>query len=120
MSKHDSILRKQLLDHYCTPINNVDCITTPHLQLMINAVRSFDQKHKPSKVDLYVMLLEEHGECSFVFKGSMVKIREDSEAIGYDYKCYAEDDSCEHYFQFHEGNIRKTPDEMIKYVMGIL
>lgn len=120
MEKHDSILRKQLMDHYNTPIGNVDCITSPHLQLVINAVREFDKKHTPDRVDLYETLLREHGECSFMFKGSLIKIRESTESTGYSYKCYTEDNDDEHYFQFHEGSINTPPIEAIKYVMELL
>ena len=120
MEKHDSILRKQLMDHYNTPINNVDCITKPHLQMVINSVRNFDKKHTPLKVDLYETLLKEHGECTFMFKGSMVKIRQSSESTGYDYKCYTEDSNGEKYIPFHAGNLKKKPIETIKRIMEML
>lgn len=47
MKKYDCVLRKQLEDSYNTPINGVNCITLSHLQLVINAVRRFDERYYP-------------------------------------------------------------------------
>ncbi len=47
MKRHDPILRQQLFDQYNTPIAGEDCVTFHHMQLVINAVRKFDEKYQP-------------------------------------------------------------------------
>lgn len=120
MNKNDSILRKQLLDYYNTPVDGVDCITAPHLQLVINSIRDFDKKHIPSKMDIYELLLEQHGECAFKTKGTLVNIREDEESTGYDLVFFAQDDNGEHYFEFYKGHVKLSPWKTIEYVMEVL
>jgi hypothetical protein len=123
--KNDDKLIELLKEKYNIVIDDADYLALSCILPVIKTIRRFDAderkvvKIKQSKVDLYLQMLWQYGEVDYRYNGTYVKIRQDEECTGYDFKLYKENEEEDYMFYFGE-NVKSTPFYAIDYIFGII